>query len=195
MSKKSFEIARDLKRVRQTVATMLSQLYSRLDALGRQRKRTQGRISQLENELAQLLRSAKALQDEVASLRDENVARRLRSLEAGRHGGGSGVTDHGALTGLVPDDDHTQYQKESEKGATSGYASLDGSTLVPVAEMATGTPESNCTSTVGFAGLGEASQAKRPATDLRTVPTSTVLSGCSSTPPSTDRCQRFSSML
>jgi len=38
--------------------------------------------------------------------------------------GGSGVTDHGALTGLT-DDDHTQYQKESEKDANSGYCGLD----------------------------------------------------------------------
>lgn len=50
---------------------------------------------------------------------------------------GSGVTDHGALTGLA-DDDHTQYQKESEKSAASGYASLDAGTLVPTAELGTG---------------------------------------------------------
>ncbi len=37
--------------------------------------------------------------------------------------------DHGALSGLT-DDDHTQYQKESEKGAVSGYASLSAGTLV-----------------------------------------------------------------
>lgn len=39
---------------------------------------------------------------------------------------GPPVTDHGALTGLA-DDDHTQYQKESEKGAASGYMGLDAS--------------------------------------------------------------------
>ena len=38
-------------------------------------------------------------------------------------------------------DPHAGYQKESEKGAASGYASLDGSTLVPVAQIATGTPD------------------------------------------------------
>lgn len=32
-------------------------------------------------------------------------------------------------------DPHTGYQKESEKGAAGGYASLDGSTLVPVAQL------------------------------------------------------------
>lgn len=42
---------------------------------------------------------------------------------------GSIPTDHGSLTGLT-DDDHTQYQKESEKGAASGYASLDSSSVV-----------------------------------------------------------------
>jgi hypothetical protein len=40
--------------------------------------------------------------------------------------GGGGVTDHGALTGLG-DDDHTQYQKTSQKGAASGYMGLDAS--------------------------------------------------------------------
>jgi len=49
----------------------------------------------------------------------------------------SSVSDHGALTGLG-DDDHTQYQKESEKSAANGYASLDGTTKVPIAELPTG---------------------------------------------------------
>jgi hypothetical protein len=53
----------------------------------------------------------------------------------------AGVTDHGALDGLT-DDDHTQYQKESEKAAASGYASLDGSTKVPLAQLPTGTTSS-----------------------------------------------------
>lgn len=39
------------------------------------------------------------------------------------------IFDHGLLTGLT-DDDHTQYQLESEKGAASGYASLNASTKV-----------------------------------------------------------------
>lgn len=34
-------------------------------------------------------------------------------------------------------DPHTQYQKESEKGAVNGYADLDGAGLVPVAELPT----------------------------------------------------------
>lgn len=55
-------------------------------------------------------------------------------------GGAGGVTDHGDLTGLL-DDDHTQYQKESEKGAASGYASLDSTTKVPAAELGSGTPD------------------------------------------------------
>ena len=36
-------------------------------------------------------------------------------------------------------DPHAGYQKESEKGTASGYASLDGSTKVPIAEVPTGT--------------------------------------------------------
>src|SRR3990170_7263650 len=35
-------------------------------------------------------------------------------------------------------DPHTGYQKESEKGAANGYASLDGTTKVPTAELGTG---------------------------------------------------------
>jgi hypothetical protein len=35
-------------------------------------------------------------------------------------------------------DPHTGYQKESEKGAASGYASLDGTTKVPIAQIPTG---------------------------------------------------------
>jgi hypothetical protein len=68
-----------------------------------------------------------------------------------------GSSDHGLLSGLG-DDDHPQYetsaeaqakvdahagaadphvgyQKETEKGAASGYASLDASTLLPVAQL------------------------------------------------------------
>lgn len=42
----------------------------------------------------------------------------------------AGQLDHGlALTGLG-DDDHTQYQLRTEKGAASGYASLDASSVV-----------------------------------------------------------------
>lgn len=47
---------------------------------------------------------------------------------------GGGVTDHGALTGLG-DDDHSQYQLESEKGAANGYAGLDAGAKVPTAQL------------------------------------------------------------
>lgn len=40
------------------------------------------------------------------------------------------ITTHEAAS-----DPHTGYQKESEKGAASGYASLDSGTLVPVAQL------------------------------------------------------------
>ncbi len=46
--------------------------------------------------------------------------------------------DHGGYDGLG-DDDHTQYQKESEKASADGYASLDGDTLIPFAQFPTGT--------------------------------------------------------
>lgn len=61
---------------------------------------------------------------------------RIRALEDA--GGGGGVTDHGALTGLA-DDDHTQYQLESEKGAANGYAGLDAGGLVAFSDLPTGT--------------------------------------------------------
>jgi len=65
----------------------------------------------------------------VGTLRAITPDTRLTATGVKRSTGGSGVTDHGALTGLA-DDDHTQYQKESEKGAANGYAPLDGSGLI-----------------------------------------------------------------
>jgi hypothetical protein len=49
-------------------------------------------------------------------------------------------------------DPHTGYQKESEKAAASGYASLDGSTKVPIAQLPTGT--SGTTVALGNAAAG-----------------------------------------
>lgn len=42
---------------------------------------------------------------------------------------------------IAASDPHTQYQKESEKAAASGYASLDVTTKVPVAQLGTGTAD------------------------------------------------------
>jgi hypothetical protein len=50
----------------------------------------------------------------------------------------AGVTAHSALTGLTTGDDHTQYQKESEKSSANGYASLNSSGYVPGAELGSG---------------------------------------------------------
>lgn len=46
----------------------------------------------------------------------------------------TGVTDHGLLTGLL-DDDHPQYQLESEKGSVSGYCGLDSSAKVAATNL------------------------------------------------------------
>jgi len=47
------------------------------------------------------------------------------------HSGGDGAQiSHAGLSDLTTGDPHTQYQKESEKGAASGYASLNASTKV-----------------------------------------------------------------
>lgn len=48
-----------------------------------------------------------------------------------------GASDHGTLTGLA-DDDHTQYQLRSEKGANSGYAGLDSGGLVDPSDLGSG---------------------------------------------------------
>lgn len=50
----------------------------------------------------------------------------------------AGQVAHSALTGLTTGDDHTQYQKESEKAAASGYASLGADSLVPQEQLGTG---------------------------------------------------------
>lgn len=47
---------------------------------------------------------------------------------------------HNNLGSLTTGDPHTQYQLESEKAAANGYASLNASTLVPLAQLGSGTP-------------------------------------------------------
>lgn len=49
---------------------------------------------------------------------------------------GDATTTHEAAA-----DPHAQYQRESEKGAASGYASLDAGTKVPTAQLGTGTAD------------------------------------------------------
>ncbi len=49
----------------------------------------------------------------------------------------SGVTDHGALSGR-DDDDHTQYQLRTEKGAANGYAGLGATGYVPHDQLGSG---------------------------------------------------------
>ena len=63
---------------------------------------------------------------------DPHTGYRLESADHSHQSTGAqaGQLDHGlALTGLT-DDDHTQYQLESEKGAANGYAPLDAGGLV-----------------------------------------------------------------
>lgn len=50
------------------------------------------------------------------------------------------ATDADLSAHVAAADPHTGYQRESEKAVASGYASLDGSTLVPVAQLGTGSP-------------------------------------------------------
>jgi len=48
--------------------------------------------------------------------------------------------DMDLLMHVAADDPHVGYQKESEKGAANGYAGLGAGGLVPVAQLASGTP-------------------------------------------------------
>ena len=79
-----------------------------------------------------------------AAAADPHTGYRLESADHSHQSTGAqaGKLDHGlALDGLA-DDDHTQYQLESEKGAASGYASLSAATKVvedPVNATATPT--------------------------------------------------------
>lgn len=55
-----------------------------------------------------------------------------------------GITDTSLLLTTSHEaavDPHTGYQKESEKGAANGYASLGAGGLVPIAQIASGTPD------------------------------------------------------
>lgn len=65
---------------------------------------------------------------------DHDVALTPSDVGADPAGTAAGaVTAHAAAA-----DPHTGYQKESEKATASGYASLDGSTKVPIAQLPTG---------------------------------------------------------
>jgi len=73
---------------------------------------------------------------------DPHTGYRLESADHSHASTGlqAGTVAHSALTGLTTGDDHTQYQKESEKDAANGYAGLDAGALVPIAHLASGTP-------------------------------------------------------
>lgn len=80
----------------------------------------------------------------------------------------SAVASHAAAS-----DPHNGYQKESEKGAAGGYASLDGSTKVPFAELPTGVGASEVA--VGNHSHGAAGQSPYDAIVAATGGTHTTL--------------------
>jgi hypothetical protein len=96
------------------------------------------------------------------------VAKRVLAVPRVTTATAGSPSDHGSLTGLDPDDDHTQYalangtrgtfeafgavgvhealgnphpqyEETANKASASGYASLDGSVKVPIAQIPTGT--------------------------------------------------------
>ncbi|MHC4714347.1 MAG: hypothetical protein ACYTAN_13930, partial [Planctomycetota bacterium] len=128
MSKKSFEIARDLKRVRATVARMISQLYSRLDALGRSRRRTEARLRQVEAELDLIRARFSELERQSVTRRVENTDRRISALETGRRGGAGALASHDHTTtggdgGVLTKDEHDDYSEYTEISAPATPAS------------------------------------------------------------------------
>lgn len=73
----------------------------------------------------------------------EAVRKRARVEQFSFRGGDEAAAAAAAIAAHVAaSDPHTGYQKESEKGAASGYASLDGSTKVPIAQLPTGSTAS-----------------------------------------------------
>jgi hypothetical protein len=86
VSKKSFEMARDIRGVRATIGRMVGQIYRRFEALARSRRRTEAKLTELEGELATLQRLTSDLEQRIRSFRQENIEPRLTALEAGRRG-------------------------------------------------------------------------------------------------------------
>ena len=75
--------------------------------------------------------------DDHEAAADPHTGYRLESADHSHQSSGAqaGQLDHGlALSGLL-DDDHTQYQKESEKDAASGYAGLTAGTKLNLAQI------------------------------------------------------------
>ena len=68
---------------------------------------------------------------DITTIKDERP--KLGQLSSGA----TAVTDHGNLGGLA-DDDHPQYQLDSEKNAANGYAGLDGGSLLNPAQVPDG---------------------------------------------------------
>lgn len=51
------------------------------------------------------------------------------------------ATDADLSAHVAASDPHTGYQRESEKAQANGYASLDGNARVPMAQLASGSPD------------------------------------------------------
>jgi hypothetical protein len=77
-----------------------------------------------------------------AAAGDPHTGYRLESADHTHASAGlqAGQIAHSALTGLT-NDEHTQYQKESEKGVANGYPSLGADSLVPQDQLGTGTQD------------------------------------------------------
>lgn len=80
-----------------------------------------------------------------------------------------GGNDHGGLFGLA-DDDHPQYQLVAQKAVANGYASLDATVKVPLAQVPTGTTNTG----VALGGHDHSALGYRPITASTGAPSGGV---------------------
>ena len=104
----------------------------------------------LEEEKDDFERTTRFRKGQLVTLQElqESVYDDLKDHHELHEDGGSGEISVTGLSGLLADDQHVLdaevlavAEDKSKKGAASGYASLDATTKVPIAEMASGTPD------------------------------------------------------
>ena len=104
----------------------------------------------LEEEKDDFERTTRFRKGQLVTLQElqESVYDDLKDHHELHEDGGSGEISITGLSGLLADDQHVLdaevlavAEDKTKKGVASGYASLDSTTKVPIAEMASGTPD------------------------------------------------------